>query len=98
MDCVCNDYVCNVSCCFLNLDFLVFYRRKIFKKSSHVIMSIILSRLLQYESSDCLIIIDEKFDINDYVSHLPINDKVKTTLEPSSSKTPPTIQAMPATI
>ena len=63
MDCVCNDYVCNVSCCFLNLDFLVFYRRKIFKKSSHVIMSIILSRLLQYESSDCLIIIDVKYNI-----------------------------------
>ena len=50
-------------CCFLNLDFFVFYRRKIFMKLSHVIMSIILSRLLQYERSDCFIIIDVKYNI-----------------------------------
>ena len=47
-------------CYLLNLDFFVFYRMKIFKESSHVIMSIILCRLLQYEKSDCFIMIDVK--------------------------------------
>ena len=50
-------------CYLLNLDFFVFYRMKIFKESSHVIMSIILCRLLQYEKSDCFIMIDVKYNI-----------------------------------